>query len=78
MDLLLLFAHVLMGDPVSEFELALLLSEMRVNRKDCLVYDGVRFPGASQRARDDIVQVTSGGFGAGVAIVVDEIYGRLV
>ena len=45
-DLLLLLPHVLVGDLVSEFELALLLSEMRVDREEGLVYDGIRFPGS--------------------------------
>ena len=45
MNLLLSLAHILMGDFVSKFELALLLSEMRVDGIDGLVYNGVRFPG---------------------------------
>ena len=45
MDLLLLLAQVLVGDLVSKFKLALLLSEMRVDRKDGLVYDRICLPG---------------------------------
>ena len=46
MDGLLLLAHVLVGDLVSKFQLALLLSKMRVDRKDGLVNDCIRFPGS--------------------------------
>ena len=46
MDSLLLLAHVLVGDLVSKFQLALLLSEMRIDRKDSLVNDCIGFPGS--------------------------------
>ena len=44
-DRLLLLAHSLVGDLVSKFQLALLLSKMGVDRKDGLVDDGIGFPG---------------------------------
>ena len=44
MDRLLLLAEVLVGDLVSKFQLALLLSKMRVDRKDGLVNDCIGFP----------------------------------
>ena len=43
-DRLLLLAQVLVGDLVSKFQLALLLSKMRVDRKDGLVNDCIGFP----------------------------------
>ena len=46
-DSLLLLAHVLVGDLVSKFQLALLLSEMRIDRKDSLVNDCIGFPGSA-------------------------------
>ena len=45
-DRLLLLAQILVGDLVSKFQLALLLSKMRVDRKDGLINDCIGFPGS--------------------------------